>query len=365
MSFGGIYRGKHVFLTGHTGFKGSWLAEWLVQLGARVSGYSLPPPTTPSLFEQLGLASRIERHVLADIRDQTRLTEALVESRPDFVFHLAAQPLVRESYRTPIDTYTTNVLGTLHVLEALRRVTHPCAAVLVTTDKCYENREDARAYSEHDPLGGHDPYSSSKAAMEIAVSSWRRSFFHNHPVRLATARAGNVIGGGDWAADRIVPDCIRALQRGKPISVRNPRAVRPWQHVLEPLGGYLWLAARLAAPTADPQFASAFNFGPADESSRSVREVVEALLQEWPGSWSDASAPGAVHEASLLQLSIAKARETLSWAPVWEFPDTIRETARWYRDIIATSATAPDLTRAQISAYTARARALRAAWTLP
>lgn len=364
MSFGRIFLGKSVFVTGHTGFKGAWLAEWLLQLGARVTGYGLPPPTNPALFDQLRLASRIARHVVADIRDSVRLAETLGASRPDFVFHLAAQPLVRESYRSPVETYSTNVIGTLHLLEALRRVDHPCAAVLVTTDKVYDNHAGQRAYTEHDRLGGHDPYSSSKAAMEIATCSWRRSFFEAHPVKIATARAGNVVGGGDWAADRIVPDCIRALQRGAPISVRHPAAVRPWQHVLEPLAGYLWLAARLAATKTDPRLLSAFNFGPADDSSRTVRDVVEALLREWPGVWVDASTPGSVHEASLLRLDIAKAREVLGWYPTWGFAETIRETARWYRAASASPGAAPVLTREQIDSYSALAGARCLPWTL-
>lgn len=360
LCFGGHYRAKRVFLTGHTGFKGAWLSEWLVQLGARVTGYSLPPPTKPALFDQLGLASRIERHLIADIRNQAHLTEALLASQPDFVFHLAAQPLVRESYRAPVETYAINVTGTLHLLEALRRLDRPCAAVFVTTDKCYENREIAYSYREDDPLGGHDPYSSSKAAMEIALGSWRRSFFCHHPVRIASARAGNVVGGGDWAADRIVPDSIRALQAGEPIAVRNPGAVRPWQHVLEPLSGYLRLAARLAN---DPTLATAFNFGPNIDCDRTVREVVEAILRHWPGTWSDASDSQAPHEANLLHLNIQKARTMLSWSPVWTFDDTVRETVLWYRQSFAAPDFVPAITRGQIHSYVARGRELRASWT--
>jgi CDP-glucose 4,6-dehydratase len=225
-SFRGLYRGRSVFVTGHTGFKGSWLTAWLLELGAHVHGFAQPPPTTPALFDQLGLAARIQ-HELGDVRDFMAVQRSIAKAQPDFVFHLAAQPLVRHSYEEPLETYATNVLGTAHVLEALRGLQKPCAAVLITTNKCYENREWVHGYREDDPLGGHDPYSSSKAAAEIAIASWRRAFFRDHPVKLASARAGNVIGGGDWAADRIVPDCIRSLQAGQPIGVRNPKATRP------------------------------------------------------------------------------------------------------------------------------------------
>ena len=257
--FSGLYAGKTVWLSGATGFKGSWLAEWLLSLGARVHGYSLRPDTTPALFDQLRLEERIGNEI-ADVRDPAAVRKSIEKAQPDFVFHLAAQALVRYSYEHPLETYATNVMGTAHVLEALRSLEKPCAAVIVTTDKCYENREMDYAYAEEDHLGGHDPYSSSKGAAEIVTSGYRRSFFGQSPVRIASARAGNVIGGGDWALDRIVPDCIRALQRGEAIAVRNPAATRPWQHVLEPLSGYLWLAAQLYQPsTLNAQLATAFN----------------------------------------------------------------------------------------------------------
>ena len=243
--FSSAYAGKKIFVTGHTGFKGSWLCEWLLQLGAEITGYSLPPETKPALFEQLKLKSRLH-HVIGDIRDLPKLRAAVQKAKPDFVFHLAAQSLVRESYAQPVATFETNLMGTVNVLEALRGLKNSCAAVFITTDKCYENREHHRGYAETDPLGGHDPYSASKATAEIAISSYRRSFFKNHPVKIASVRAGNVIGGGDWAADRIVPDSIRALQKKSAIPVRNKISTRPWQHVLEPLSGYLWLGARLA-----------------------------------------------------------------------------------------------------------------------
>jgi len=249
MAFGNIYKGKRVLLTGHTGFKGAWLAEWLLQLGAELTGYSLPAPTTPALFEQLGHESRLN-HVIGDIRDLVALRGVVDRVKPEFVFHLAAQPLVRLSYSQPVETYSTNVMGTVNVLEAVRLAGQRCAVVVVTTDKCYENREWVHSYREEDPMGGYDPYSSSKGAAELVVSAYRRSYFSapDSLVRLASARAGNVIGGGDWALDRIVPDCIRSLASGATIPVRNKIATRPWQHVLEPLGGYLWLGALLANP---------------------------------------------------------------------------------------------------------------------
>jgi CDP-glucose 4,6-dehydratase len=352
------FHGKRVFVTGHTGFKGSWLCEWLLQLGAEVTGYSLPAPTDPALFHQLELAPRL-RHLVGDIRDAGKLRDALVGARPDFVFHLAAQPLVTEAYAQPAETFEINVMGTVHVLEALRLLQHPCVAVLVTTDKCYENREWIYGYREEDPLGGHDPYSASKAAAELAISSYRRSFFQQHPVKVASVRAGNVIGGGDWAKNRIVPDCIRALQQGQTIPVRNPKATRPWQHVLEPLGGYLWLAARLAAAAPrDARLCSAFNFGPGHDANRSVADLVQEVLKHWPGRWEDRSNPQAVHEAQLLQLATDKAHALLGWRPVWPFAETVRETVAWYREANAhpDAAAVRALTLAQIGRYAARAR---------
>jgi CDP-glucose 4,6-dehydratase len=353
-AFGDVYRGRTVFLTGHTGFKGAWLAEWLLALGARVIGYALPPPTDPAVFTQLGLARRLDRHILADINDLSALRDAIIEAQPDFVFHLAAQPLVRESYRAPVETFATNVLGTAHVLESLRALEKPCAAVIVTTDKCYENREWLHGYRESDPLGGRDPYSASKAAAEIVTASFRASFFGEGKVRIATARAGNVIGGGDWAADRIVPDCIRALTAGKPIDVRNPGAVRPWQHVLEPLAGYLWLAARL---THDAALATAFNFGPGHDANRTVGELASEVLKHWPGRWRDRSDPHAPHEAKLLQLSTDKTHAQLGWAPAWTFSDAVRETVRWYRTPMKRK-----FTTQQIRAYTATAKKRGLPW---
>ncbi len=363
--FGGAFADKVVWLSGGTGFKGAWLAEWLLALGAQVHSYALAPDTEPSLFEQLGLSHRI-KSTISDIRDAAAVEKALLGCEPDFVLHLAAQPLVRRSYAEPLETYATNVMGTAHVLNALRKLRKPCTAVIVTTDKCYENREWLHGYREEDPLGGYDPYSSSKAAAELVTSAFRRSYFGQGDVRVASARAGNVIGGGDWAADRIVPDCIRALEAGQPIAVRNPRATRPWQHVLEPLSGYLWLAASVAA-TQDADrvraLCSAFNFGPTIDSNRSVRVVVEELLKHRNGSWVDRSDASAVHEAGRLHLSTDKAYHLLDWQPVWEFPETIEKTATWYHN--AESASATDLlavTQAQIAAYVAAARTAGVSW---
>jgi len=401
MAFGDIYRGKRVLVTGHTGFKGSWLCEWLLALGADVTGLALPPATTPALFDELGLSGRMKDR-RGDIRDLATVRATVDAARPDFVFHLAAQPLVRLSYAQPVETYATNIMGTVHLLEAVRLAGVRCAVVIVTTDKCYENHGRAPAYREDERMGGHDPYSSSKGATELVVAAYRRSYFSaaDSPVQLASARAGNVIGGGDWALDRIVPDCIRSLQRGEVIPVRNRHATRPWQHVLEPLSGYLWLGAALANPqicfaisaklpsglaasvslsekrgqtpggqlasTARSQvsdYASAFNFGPTPEATRPVAVLVEEVLKSWPGKWEDRTDPKAVHEATLLSLAIDKAERVLGWKPVWDFATTITHTVEWYRAVSADAAVAAGHTRRQIAAYEAAARALNLTWT--
>ncbi len=360
--FGGAYTGKKIFVTGHTGFKGSWLCEWLLQLGGEITGYSLLPQTNPALFNQLGLKKRV-RHITGDVRDLHALRDAVRKARPDFVFHLAAQPLVRESYAQPVETFETNLMGTVNLLEVMREVERPCAAVFVTTDKCYENQEWHYGYREEDRLGGHDPYSASKAAAELAINSYRRSFFKQHPVKIASARAGNVIGGGDWSTDRIVPDSIRALQQDRPIGVRNPRATRPWQHVLEPLGGYLWLAACLAEPSAQTHLlASAFNFGPNVEANRTVGELEEEILKHWPGKWIDQSNPRAVHEAHLLHLATEKAFHLLDWKPVWDFNRSVAETVGWYHAVSKTPVRAREVLVGQISSYCADAGQLELPW---
>ena len=349
------YAGRRVLVTGHTGFKGAWLCEWLLDLGAQVHGLALPPEDR-SLFGELALKRRLE-HAILDIRDASALRAHVAALRPEIVLHLAAQPLVRLSYREPVETFATNVLGTAHLLEAVRAGDFPCSIVVVTSDKCYANDGRARAFREHDPLGGHDPYSASKGAAEIVTASYRDSFFaHDTRVALASARAGNVIGGGDWAADRIVPDAIRALKAGRPIPVRNPVFTRPWQHVLEPLGGYLLLAARLEAARASGQaekiqtLASAFNFGPEPSANRTVRELVEEILRHWPGQWEQVAQEKHLPEAPLLSLDIAKAHRTLGWAPRWDFARTVRETIAWYR-AAHEEADAVAETQKQIAAY--------------
>jgi len=370
VAFADSYRDKRALVTGHTGFKGSWLCEWLLSLGAKVHGYALDPEPQATLFDQLGLATRLASDTRADLADGERLAALVADVRPEFVFHLAAQPLVRRSYERPVETFQTNVLGTIHLLEALRSLRTPCAAVLVTTDKCYENREERHRYREEDPLGGHDPYSSSKAACEIAIHSWRRSFFNQHPVRLASARAGNVIGGGDWARDRIVPDCIRALQAGRAIPVRHKDATRPWQHVLEPLSGYLWLAAVLAQPGLRPlpaeRFATAFNFGPGHEANRTVADLVAEVLKHWPGQWEDRPEPAPAHEAGLLQLTTDKANTLLGWSPVWQFPEAVREAVAWYRRNPPGNepGAVHEFTCRQIASYSRRATERGAPWAV-
>lgn len=334
------FAGKSVFVTGHTGFKGAWLTLWLTRLGARVTGYSLPPPTQPSTFVAAGVREVLAQHHEADIRDGARLAKAMHAAAPDVVFHLAAQPLVRASYAEPRETFDVNVIGTASVLDAVRALGRPCAVVIITSDKCYENREQVFGYRETDPMGGFDPYSASKGAAEIVVSSYRQSFFPSlpaereasHGVRLASARAGNVIGGGDWAQDRIVADIARNLSAGHPVPVRNPRAIRPWQHVLEPLGGYLLLAARMLAGPDGARLAEAWNFGPSSVESVTVGQLVDLFVSAWgSGSWKDTSTPGQVHEAHLLRLSIDKAVTLLGWRPRWAVRETVQRTATWYR----------------------------------
>jgi CDP-glucose 4,6-dehydratase len=362
--FEGYYAGKKVLVTGHTGFKGSWLSLWLKELGAQVWGLALPAPTQPNLYEVIRPGTFIGE-IICDIRDRAKLAEAIKRIRPDVLLHLAAQPLVRLSYAEPIETFETNTLGTANLLEAVRGAELGCPVVVVTSDKCYENREWEFAYRENDPMGGHDIYSMSKGAAELVAHAWYRSFFIPNPKLgpMATARAGNVIGGGDYAADRIVPDCIRALIQQRPIVVRNPRAVRPWQHVLECLSGYLWLGARLSREAKTSQIASPFNFGPPHASRQPVQKLVEEVLQAWPGSWVDQSDPGSPHEAVLLSLSIEKAGALLQWHPTWGFEEAVRQTVSWYRARHTDGgADLLELTRQQIRAYATRAAEQGQAW---
>lgn len=360
-TFHDIFRHRRVLVTGHTGFKGSWLSEWLINLGAEVHGYALDPLSHALLFEQLRLGKRLAADHRADILDKDRLASVTRELAPEFVFHLAAQPLVRLSYQQPVETFAVNVMGSIHMLDALRCSGHQCTVVMVTTDKCYENREWIHPYREDDRLGGHDPYSASKGAAEISIAGWRRSFSHaiDAPIRIASARAGNVIGGGDWAPDRIVPDAIRAVLAGQPISVRNPHATRPWQHVLEPLSGYLQLAAAIHAksqnlPIAGPapleSLCSGFNFGPAVSANQSVGILVDTLLTHTGGTWQTAAESNAPHEAAKLHLATEKAYHLLGWEPVWSFQESVRMTAEWYLEV-AGGADPGEFTRNQIELF--------------
>lgn len=330
------YSEKRILVTGHTGFKGAWLTAWLHHLGAHVFGLALPPESSDWLFVQAGLADLCD-HVEGDMRDAGTVFERVRAVQPDMVFHLAAQPLVRESYQTPVETAATNIMGSVHVMEALRQLGKPCAVVMVTSDKCYENREQNHGYREDEPMGGHDVYSASKGCTELMIASYRRSFFPSDgPVKLASARAGNVIGPGDWAADRIVPDAMRAFERGESLVVRNPQAVRPWQHVLEPLAGYLRLGECLMSESGG-NFAEGWNFGPEPESARTVSDVADAMVADWPGArWEAPPRVGEPHEATLLQLDIGKAKRRLDWHPAWDFAETVARTVRGYRELMET-----------------------------
>jgi CDP-glucose 4,6-dehydratase len=326
------WRGKRVFLTGHTGFKGSWLALWLQSLGAEVAGYALAPATRPDLFT-LARVGEGMRSIEADIRDAGRLRAELTAFRPEVVLHLAAQSLVRASYEDPAGTWATNVMGTANLLEAVRASEGVRAVVVVTSDKCYANDESGRAWREDDPMGGRDPYSGSKGAAELAAAAWRASFFgspRGHPAAVATARAGNVIGGGDWAVDRLIPDLMRAAEAGAPVRIRNPEAVRPWQHVLEPLDGYLTLAERLLQDGT--RFAEAWNFGPSAADCKPVRWIVERVARAWgPDLRWEADAGEQPHEAAFLRLDSAKAIARLGWSPRWELGRTIDSIVAWHR----------------------------------
>jgi CDP-glucose 4,6-dehydratase len=329
-----FWKGKRVFVTGHTGFKGAWLSLWLHLLGAKVTGYALAPPTKPSLFEDCRIGNLVTS-VIADIRDSERLRGAMKSAAPELVIHMAAQALVRESYRNPAETYEVNVMGTVNLLESVRSLAEVRAVLVVTSDKCYENKEWVWGYRENDPMGGYDPYSSSKGCAELVTSAYLNSFFNPadyaaHGVGLASARAGNCIGGGDWAPDRLIPDCVRALLKGEPIRIRSPRAVRPWQHVLEPLGGYLMLAQELYRHGST--YAGGWNFGPDDREARSVEWIVRKVCQKWGnGAIHEVEAGPRDHEAHYLKLDCSKARAQLGWHPRWGLETALDRIVEWTR----------------------------------
>jgi len=365
--FGNVFQGKRIIVTGHTGFKGSWLSLWLHELGAEVTGLALPPHTDPSHFDLIGLKD-IVNHIEADIRDPEVVNKAFEIAKPEIVFHLAAQAVVRDSYEDPKRTFDTNIGGTVNVLEALRISTSVKAAIVVTSDKCYQNREWVWGYRENDPMGGHDPYSASKGATELVCAAYRRSFFaeggRGRHISLSTVRAGNVIGGGDWAKDRLIPDCVRALSKGKPVVIRNPKATRPWQHVLEPLSGCLFLASRLLED--GDRFSSAWNFGPSDIGHTTVGELSERFVSGWgQGTIElmslDESAP---HENRMLRLSIDKAAFELGWFPILNGSTTIDWTIDWYKAWYRGNEDLGKLSLSQIRAYTDLASKKSALWVV-
>lgn len=352
-AFGGAYRGRRVLVTGHTGFKGSWMSLWLNGLGADVSGLALDPPSEPNHWSMLDQAVGDNR---GDVRDAEVVKAVLSAERPEIVFHLAAQPLVRQSYAEPVATWAANVMGTVNVLEAVRHTPSVTAVVVVTTDKCYENSESHHAYSEGDRLGGHDPYSASKAGAELAVASYRSAFFANGPL-VATARGGNVIGGGDWSPDRLIPDLVRSLVAGEPLVIRSPQATRPWQHVLDCLSGYLRLGQRLL--DGDPECAQAWNFGPDETGNHTVGDVLRDLKRDLPQSHWELTPDPQPHEASLLQIDSTKARSHLGWQPVWDYEQAVHHTAEWYRKWLDSR----EVTSvAQLAGYHADAAAAGATW---
>jgi len=331
--FNNIYNGKRVLVTGHTGFKGGWLSLWLKELGAEVIGYSLDPPTKPSFFEAVDLKNKL-KHIIGDVRDEKHLLSVFEKYQPEFVFHLAAQSLVRFSYKKPRLTYETNVMGTVNILEATRKSKSVRAAVIITSDKCYENKEWIYGYRENDSVGGYDPYSSSKGCAELVVSAYRRSFLNpinqnNHKIAIASARAGNVIGGGDWGEDRLIPDCVKTLSQNKIINIRNPKATRPWQYVLEPLSGYLLLGSKMHKD--GKRYGSAWNFGPNDNDIITVEEIVKSVIKNWGNGDYKVDTSNQPHEAGLLKLDTSKARIFLGWKPVYNIYETIKRTINWYK----------------------------------
>ena len=363
--FQDIYRGKKVFVTGHTGFKGAWLTQWLLDLGADVCGYSSYIPSQPSLFEILNISSQITDH-RADIMDYQNLKNAMTEFQPDIIFHLAAQPIVSESFRDPRNTFLVNAMGTINIIDCIRNISSVKAGVFITSDKCYENVEWEYGYRENDRLGGKDPYSASKACAEIAFSSYVRSFFQNSPVYLTSTRAGNVIGGGDWAKDRIVPDCMRAWSQKSDVSIRNPYSTRPWQHVLEPLGGYLLLGSELLQKKENLHGES-FNFGPAPEVSYSVEKLISLLKVEWKNGFTTSpenfQAMKNMKEAGLLKLCCDKASSRLNWTPSLSFEETANYTSLWYKKYYEGKEDILNFTRKQISDYSFLSAERKKVWS--
>jgi CDP-glucose 4,6-dehydratase len=349
-----FWNGKRVFLTGHTGFKGGWLALWLLSMGAQVTGYSLAPETNPNFFEIVDLEEVLEKSYIADIRDLHQLRSAMGAANPEIVIHMAAQPLVRRSYSNPVETFSTNVMGTVHVLESIRQIGGVQASLVVSSDKCYENKEWVWGYRENEPMGGYDPYSSSKGCTELVTAAYRQSFFSDalykkHGHALASARAGNVIGGGDWSEDRLIPDAIKSFESGEPLIIRNPTAIRPWQHVLEPLSGYLILIESLYI--GGPKFAGPWNFGPRDQDARSVQEVIELLKGHFPKSASHLSGHGEqAYESHTLKLDCSKANQLLGWKPRWTLEDAISRTSDWYNNY-SSKANMRNFSLIQIDAY--------------
>jgi CDP-glucose 4,6-dehydratase len=355
-SIAAFYRGKKVFITGHTGFKGSWLCLWLHALGAEVRGYALDPPTNPSLFE-LCKINQLVQSTIADVRDGSSLTKAMLAAQPEIVIHMAAQPLVRDSYKIPVETYAINVMGTVNLFEAVRACKTVKAVINVTTDKCYENKEWIWGYRENEPLGGYDPYSNSKACSELVTSAYRSSFFNprdhaTHGVGVASARAGNVIGGGDWATDRLIPDCIRAILEKKKVIIRNPEAIRPWQHVLEPLSGYLALAQKLYED--GPRYSEAWNFGPDDSDAKPVEWLVRQLCSKWENNASYTIDQGKhLHEAHYLKLDCSKAETELGWHPQWDLEKALNSIIEWTK-VYAAQKDVAAMCRKQIQEYVSR-----------
>ena len=371
--FGDFYKGKRVFITGHTGFKGAWLSQWLLELGAEVVGYSVNIPTKPSLFDALHLHKKITKDIRADILDLHKLKKEVDSFNPDFIFHLAAQSLVGTSYDLPKLTFDTNVGGTVNILEVIRQSSSVQGAIIVTSDKCYENSETDYAYTESDRLGGRDPYSASKACAELVASSYSASYLdYKEGPQICTVRAGNVIGGGDWAKDRIVPDCVRAWIKGESVHLRNPDFIRPWQHVLEPLSGYLWLGARLIT---NPQghVGEAFNFGPTEDCTKSVIELVKEMQKSWPHTQFNTAPPypglgpnenktGAKKETTTLMLNCEKAKEILGWTPTLKFEDAVQMTTHWYSAFYTKEVDITKYTSESIQEYAKKAQAVAQMW---